>query len=452
MTPHSLVRLLGVGLLAIAATAFAACGDDDDDGDTTPTGGNSPAAGGSPSGGGNEGSVIVLGIWGDEELASFEAMVEGWGGEVDFTGTRDITALLTTRVEGGNPPDVAVPAEIGLFQEFARAGELTPLSECEGLDEYVRANYPESFIELGTVDGTLYGFFMKADTKATIFYDPQFFTENNLEPLTADSTFDDLIALSNSIRDAGTPPWSMGQEAGAGSGFPGSDTIQQIVLNEAGEEFYDNVVSGEASFADAEMQDAWEKFGQIALTDGYTAQGGAAGINATAFMDSSYLPFQDPPQAGMVHLGGFAAGFVSEQFPDAAPGEDYDFMPWPGGRVTGGANIAYAFNSDPATCSFMTHLAGADAQRIWVERGGFTSVNELVDLEAYPDEVARAQAEQLLEAETFRFDLDDAIGGALQQAEFQGITQFLTNPDGLEGILQNIEAARGQPAPTPAAE
>jgi len=427
------------GLLAatlVALSSLAACNGGNNDGDRTPS-----ADGTQPSGDGA--SVTVLGLWADEELESFQAMVEGWGGQMDFTGTRDITSILRTRVDGGNPPDVAIPAEIGLFQEFAREGLLTPLSECEGLEDTIRSNYPETFVELGTVDGTLYGFFMKADTKATIWYDPAFFKANGLQPLDERSTFDDLIALSDQIRQTGTPPWSMGQEAGGGSGFPGSDTIQQIILNQYGADVYDQLVSGQIPMTDDRVRDAWEKFGQLALTDGYTVQGGGPGIVATEFTDSSYAPFQEPAAAALVHLGGFTSGFISDQFPDAVPGTDYDFMPWPGGGVTGAANIAYAFNSDPATCSFLSHIAGADAQQVWVERGGFTSLNSQVSLDAYEDVVARRQARQLLDAETFRFDLDDAIGGSVQQAIFQGVLQYLTNPDSLDSILRNIEAARG---------
>ncbi|HXF50469.1 MAG TPA: ABC transporter substrate-binding protein [Dehalococcoidia bacterium] len=447
------VRRWSVWLLAssvaLAAVVGAACEEEEEAPEETPSPGASPQATTPP---GAAGTVDVVGIWGAEELTSFEAMVAPWeqetGGNMEFTGTRDITALLTTRVEGGNPPDVAVPAEIGLFQRFAREGQIVPLSECEGLEEYVRDNYPQAFIDLGTVDGVLYGFFMKADTKATIWYDPSFFEANGYTPLTADASFDDLIALSDQIlsdKEAGkhgAAPWSMGQFANGGTGFPGSDTIQQILLNEAGAEVYDGVIDGSVPFTDPAMKSAWEKFGQIALTEGYTVQGGAEGINATNFQDATFPPFEDPPTAAMTHLGGFADGFIKEQFPDAVPGEDYAFFPWPGGAVTGGANIAYAFNSDPTTCSFLMHIASAEAQQIWVERGGFTSVNEQVSLDAYPDEVARAKAQQLLEAEVFRFDLDDAIGGAVQQAFFQGVTEYLANPGSLDTILANIEAAR----------
>lgn len=429
--------------LAILLTLAVVSACDDDEEEEGPTG--SPTGGASPPG--EIGAVDLLGIWGgDPELPSFRAMVQPWeqqtGGTANFTGTRDITAILTTRVEGGDPPDIALPAEIGLFKQFAAEGRLTPLSDCPGLEEKIRDEYPQSFVDLGTVDGALYGFFMKADTKGTIWYNPALFQQNGYQPLDASSSFDDLITLSGAVVADGLPPWSMGMEAGAGSGFPGSDWIQQILINEAGEDVYDGIVDGSVPFTDPQMRDAWEKFGQIALTDGYTVQGSAEVINATNFQDSVFPPFQSPPQAGMVYMGAFASGFITEQFPAAQAGTDFDFFTFPGGNITGGANIVYAFNSDESTCSLLNYLAGAEAQQIWVERGGFTSVNQNVDISAYPDEIARKAAQQLLESGVFRFDLDDAIGGATQSAIFSGVTNYLADPASLDSILQQIEASR----------
>jgi ABC-type glycerol-3-phosphate transport system substrate-binding protein len=116
------------------------------------------------------------------------------GGSVQFTGTRDITSQLTLRVQGGNPPDIALPAETGLFQQFASQGRLAKLSDCPGLEEAVKADYPSTFQDLGTVNGTLYGFFMKVDSKATIWYNPKTFSDMNVEPLTDSSSFDDRSA------------------------------------------------------------------------------------------------------------------------------------------------------------------------------------------------------------------------------------------------------------------
>ena len=188
----SRVFVRACAVLVLIGAVFASCGGDgDDDAASTPT---APPV---------TGSVSVLGIWETQELASFQAMVDPWqtreSAVMEFTGTRDITGVLSSRVQGGDPPDVAMPAEIGLFHQFARDGRLTPLSACPGLDEYVRANYPPSFVGLGTVDGQLYGFFMKADSKATIFYNPKTLARLNEMPLTASASFNDLLAMTDRL-------------------------------------------------------------------------------------------------------------------------------------------------------------------------------------------------------------------------------------------------------------
>ena len=441
MNRRSFLRAAGAASVGAAGLALVGCGDDDDDdGAVTVVEDAEPAVA-------QIGSANVLGIWGGgDELARFEAMVAPWeaatGGEMDFTGTRDLTALLITRVEGGDPPDIAIPPELGNFRQFARDGQLVSLADL-GLENEIRANYPQGFIDLGTVDGTLYAFAMKADTKGTIFYNPKTFEANGWGPLTADSTFDDLLALTEQIAASGLTPWSIGVESGGASGWPGTDWIQELILGEpGGAALNDGLVDGSIPFTDPRVKAAWEKFGQIALTPGYVVQGGSDGINATGFIDASFPPFEDPPTAAMFYLGGFAAGFIADQFPDAVAGEDYDFFPFPGGGVAGGANLVYAFNDDPTTRSLMQHLASAEAQQIWVNLGGFNSVHAAIDFDRYPDPVSRRLAESLLQAKAFRFDLDDTIGPPLQNAFWAAVTEFLADPDSLDGLLEDIEAAR----------
>jgi alpha-glucoside transport system substrate-binding protein len=437
-------------LLVVGLAVFAACGDDDGE-EATPAA-ETPAGTpeGTPEGTPAEaaGSVDVLGIWGADELAGFEAMVAPWeqstGGNMNFTGTREIDSVLTARVEGGNPPDVALPASLGTFRAMAEAGELAPLSDCIPQEE-LAASYPQSLIDLGTVNGTLYGAFMKAGNKATIWYDPGAFEEQGYEVPT---TYDELIALSDQIVADGGTPWSIAEFANGGSGFPGSDFIQQFVLLESGPDVYDQWVAHEIPYNDPQIKAAWEKYGQIALTEGYVL-GGPSAIVSTTFSEGGFPLFEDPPGAYMHYLGSFNEGFIAEQFPDLVAGEDYAFFPFPSitpefaGGVTGDANILMIFNADPTTCSFVQHVLSADAQSIWVEQGGFTSFNTEVPLEAYPTEPARAAAEQLANPDTvFRFDADDAmppgVGGS-NGAVFQGVLSYIQGGN-LDNILTQIDA------------
>lgn len=441
---------LAVFLLLIVGTACG--GDDDEGGGATATPGD-----GSPAADLTGETVDALGIWGEEEIDDFDAMVAPWkadtGGEVDFVGTRDVNATLTTRVSGGDPPDVALPASLGVFKDLATQGELTPLSECPGLEEQVREDYSEAVADLGTVDDELYGVFMKAGNKGTIWYNVAFFADNDYQPLTAESTFQDLLDLTEQIaadKEAGEHdafPWSDAQEIGGGSGFPGSDWIQQLVLGESGPDVYDQWVAHEIPYNDPQIKEAWENFGKILLDDRYVL-GGVEQALATTFSEGSLPLFTEPPQAAMHYLGSFNSGFITDPtlgFPEGLePGTDFDFMPFPGGGVTGDANIMMLFNNDPATCSFASWMAGADAQEIWVKRGGFTSLNNKVDLASYPTDLDRRVAEQLTDPATvFRIDADDAMPsgvGGDNGAVFTGVLEYLGG-GGLDEILQGIEDA-----------
>jgi hypothetical protein len=56
-------------------------------------------------------------------------------------------------------------------------------------------------------------------------------------------------------------PWSM-MEAGEG-GFP-NRLIQQIILNELGEDVYDGLIDGSIPFTDERVRSAWEMFDRSA--------------------------------------------------------------------------------------------------------------------------------------------------------------------------------------------
>jgi alpha-glucoside transport system substrate-binding protein len=392
--------------------------------------------------------VEVLGVWGSEELDSFQAMVAPWeqqtGGKMSFTGTRDLTAILTTRIQANNPPDIAILPNPGLMAELAKAGNLIPLNTFLDMVK-INQEYAKGWVDLGTVNGNLYSIFMKASDKGTVWYSPKVFADNGWE---IPKTWDDMIALSDKIVAADTvpaAPWSIAVESGQASGWPATDWMAEILLRKYGGDVYDALVNHTIAWTDPKVKDMWEVFGKVALTPGYVP-GGATAILATNFQDGTYLPFQTPPKAAMDYLGDFTAGFISTQFPDLVPGEDYSFFPFPtitpdfSGGVTGGADLVAVFKDTPTVRSFVEYLASADAQTIWVKRGGFTSVNNKVSLSAYPDVLTRAAAEQLTGATLFRFGAGDSMPSAVQTAWWAGVLSYLQDPSQLDSILENIES------------
>ena len=392
------------------------------------------------------GTVNVISKWGGAELEAFLAVVAPWeeatGGKMLYEPIQDLTAVVFTRVQAGNPPDIiAGHPNPGVIQQLARAGALQRLDAFMDMDK-IRSDYSKGWIDLGTVDGVFYGLPFKASSKGTVWYNPNHFAAMGWEVPT---TWDEMIALSDQMVAAGESPWSVGTESGAASGWPASDWFQQIVLGQSGPVVYDQLVTHEIPWTHPAVKLAFEKIGEIVHTPGYVP-GGATAALATGFKDGAYLLYQDPPLANMYFLGSFTQGFVTAQFPDAVAGEDYSFFPFPTinpdypGAATGGGGLNVAFNDDPATQSLMKYLASAGAQQIWVSRGGFASPNSNVSLQAYPDEIASKAAEQLTTANFFRFDLDDLLGGGEQAAVWSALLDYIQSPADLDSILENLEA------------
>ena len=390
------------------------------------------------------GTVNVLGVWEADGLVSFQAMVAPWeeetGGAMAFSGTRDLTSVLKARVTAGNPPDVAILPNPGQMVELAREGKLVALDSFLDMDT-TNQQYAQGWIDLGTVDGNLYGIFIKAASKGTIWYSPKNFTANGWE---VPNTWVDLIALSDKIVSEGMNPWSVAVESAEASGWPATDWIGEILLHESGGDVYDQWVNHEIPWTDFRIKSAWEKFGQIVLTPDYVP-GGVTTALSTHYEDGSYLPFEEPPRAAMYYLGAFTQLTISKQFPELVAGEDYAFFPFPtidpqyAGAVTGGADVVVLFNDNPTTRSFVEYLASAEAQQIWVKRGGFTSVNNQVSLDTYTNPLARLAAEQLTGATVFRFDADDKMPTDVQKAFWKGILDYLQDPSQLVSILADIE-------------
>jgi hypothetical protein len=100
-------------------------------------------------------------------------------------------------------------------------------------------------------------------------------------------------------------------------------------------------------------------------------------------------------------------------------------------------------DTDPAE-RLLEFLATADAAEVWAKLGGFSSANKDVDLDVYPDDITRRAAEQLVEADTFRFDLSDVVPSAFGATKGAGLwgrlQDWLGNPDSVDKVQQQLEA------------
>jgi len=385
------------------------------------------------------GTVSVVGSWSGAEQDSFLAMVAPWeeetGATVEYTGSRDLQTQLTTGIASGNLPDVAGIPGPGLMKEWYDQGALQPLDFVD-FDAYSEAT-PAGFAELGQADDdTLIAVFTKAAVKGLIYYNTANWTA---EPPV---TWDDLVSEVEASVSGETQPWCVGLEAGASSGWPGTDWLEDIVLRQSGPEVYDAWVAGEQTWTSPEIREAWETFGEVLDA----SHGGPEYIVNTNFGRGANPMFEDPPGCLLHHQASFITDFFANEA--GATPEQFDFFPFPdindefGGAVTGAGDLVGMFNDTPQARSLIDYLLTPEAQQIWVERGGFISANSGVPLDVYPDETARKSAEILQEAETFRFDGSDQFPGAMNDAFFQAIVRFVGDQGQLDAILEELDAVQ----------
>ncbi len=429
---------------AVAAVlVLAACGNGDDPG---ASGGAGASGGGDASVEEGDGSIVVTSLWGGTEEAAFQAVLDAFteetGIEAEYEANRtDYATTLRTRIQGGNPPDVAIIPGIGTLRSLSRDGSLIPMSELGIAQADIEGNYAPGILDVGVVDDELYGIMVKLNSKAAIFYDPQRFEEMGV---TAPAeTWDDLVALTDSIREAGSNPWAVG--AGADSEWTLTDWFEITYLKMHGVEAYDTLFSPEGDWTDETVQATIDKlFGEL-LTD-ENIDGGAEGALATPFVEAVAKVFSTSPSAELYCCGGFVGGIATgdDVNPELAgqEGTAIDWFPFPTidgngeGLVTYGGDVMAALVADSDVAAFMEYLTTPEAGQVWAEGGTIISPIVEVDTSVYPTELIQKEAEQVTSAEAVRFDGSDLLPGtnlgALLQSALRG--------DDVASLLEEFQA------------
>lgn len=393
------------------------------------------------------GRVTVLAVWGGQELEVFQEMVqpfeEQFGIDVEYEGTRDINAVLTTRVQAGNPPDIAVLPGPGKMAEFARAGELVDLTPVLDMSR-VREEYAQGWLDMGTVDGQLVGVFAKVAIKGLVWYNPESLERRGIAiPQTAEQ----MTQISRSLVRQGETPWSIGLESGAASGWVGTDWLENIFLRMHGPDKYRAWYEGELQWTSPEVRSTWETWGEI-VADPDMVYGGKQYMLSTNFGQAAAPLFLDPPQAFFHMQASFLQGFITEQFPDLVSGEDFNFFGFPeidpqyADSLEAAGDLVGLFNDTPEARAFIRYLTTQQAQSFWTSGTGALSANRELSLVFYPDVLSKNAAAILQGAEIVVFDASDMMPGEMNNAFWSAVMSYVQNPGRLDSILRNLDQIR----------
>jgi alpha-glucoside transport system substrate-binding protein len=420
-------RLLYLLFALVFALVAASCGGGDDEG-----------------GGGTEegtGTVTVLSLWGGSEKEAFEKVLTGFTKKTNiktkYETARDFLPVIRTRLAAGNPPMVAIVPRPGIVADLARDGSLITFGDL-GLDaDAINENYAKAWTDLTTIDGDTYGIVAKANSKSTVWYKPQ-----SLEALGAQppETWDQLLALTQKYKQDGKTPWAVG----AGDGWPLTDWFESIYLYKFGPEKYEQLFNGDLEFTDASVKASLAEM--VKIINGQNVPGGIEAALGTAFVDSIGQVFGTNPKAELYYEGGFVGGIATgEVNPNLKPGTDIDFFPFPkfsdaiGQPLLGAGDVAVAFENNEDVKALMEYLASPEAGTIWVSTGAIVSPNKGVDLSAYPNELVKKEADQVRNAEVFRFDGSDLLPGALG-TEWPTVLQgVIKNPGNVDQLLDDFQ-------------
>ncbi|MFE2412948.1 ABC transporter substrate-binding protein [Kitasatospora sp. NPDC059408] len=398
--------------------------------------------------GGRSGPVVhVLGTWTGSERDSFLAMVAPFeqrtGIKVDYQGSRDSDTVLADRVGNGTPPDLAVLSSPGKLVQYARAGRLAPLDGALDLPG-MAAQYGESWVRLGAVDGKQYAVFVKATVKSLIWYSPKALATHGWTP---PGSWDQLNTLDRQIAGSGVPPWCVGLESSSASGWPGTDWLEDIVLAQSGPDVYDQWASGALAWNSPAIKRAWQTWGDVVAAKGMV-RGDARGMLLTGFAGSGGSLFGPQPGCYFEHAASFITDYYRQDDPRLKAGEDYDFARFPAidegfkGTEEVAGDLLGMFHATPAAQQLAAYLTTPEAQRIWVARGGALSPNRQVPATVYPDALSRRLGQLLVDARAVRFDASDLMPDAMQSAFYRAVLAYANDPSQLDALLADLDRVR----------
>lgn len=439
-----------LGIAGVAALALTGCvGDAPTDPSAAP-GASGPAAAEGCEAFADYGTFdgAQVDVYGTILDAEADRLNESWvefedctGIDIVYEGSSEFEAQINVRVQGGNPPDLAIFPQPGLLASVVGTGSVLPAPEA------VAANATEYWNEtwqgFGTVDGTLYAAPLMASVKGMVWYSPTVFEENGWEIPT---TLDELDELTATIAETDVTPWCVGFGSGEATGWPGTDWLEDYVLRLHGPDVYEQWVAHEIAFDDPRIVEALDRVGDVIKNPDYV-NGGIGDVSTIATTDfgEAGLPVLDG-ECAMHHQATFYEGFWSDDnsVEVAEDGQVWAFL-LPGTEagaadVTGGGEFVGAFSDAEEVVAVQTFLSSPEWANSRVSLGGVLSANSGLDPANASSDLLRAGYDILQDPETtFRFDGSDSMPGAVGSGTlWTGMVDWISGAE-TQAVLTQVE-------------
>ena len=361
----------------------------------------------------------------------------------------DIVGALVSASEA----DLVLLPQPGSVRDLLSDGSLmdlsTSLDSSELMDAY--GQYLMDLVRVGP-DGTwpsstgpIGAVWMKVDSKSVIWHSnhPTHRSMFDEPP----RTWDDLMTLSEDLVVAGETPWCTGVANPAVSGWPATDTVENLVLKTQGPEFYDRWVGHEIPFDHPAVVSAVRRMTNLVYTEGFVTPGPSIAASRPWWEAALSLILDPAPACWMVHLHSFMPALDE----DLVPGETIDLFDFPvvdpdfeTASVGGGVMLAQV-KDRPEVRAVLESVVSEDFGTNLAIQGSWIMPHRRFDLDNYPNPIDRRIAASIrasLEDGTLRFDGSDMMPSPdiALEAFPNGMVEILRDgPETIEAVLAEIE-------------
>lgn len=380
--------------------------------------------------------------WRQEDKAAYEQFIDTFeaanpGITVKFETfeAANYNTILSTALAGGTGPDVMMVRAYGGLENVAAAGYLEPLSfeTVPALADFAPAALAAESVR---ADGVVYAVPFASQTQLVI-YNKAIFDANGLEE---PKSWDELVALSQKLKDAGVFPFANG----TATAWQNETVTFGLGSSLMGKDFYNGLMSGETDFTDERFTGALAAVADVAakyFPDGFigldypSAQQLFASGMAGMFIGGSYELANFKGQNPDIELGVFAA-----------PGKSAEDEKLVGLYFDGGYAANAAGANKEASIKFLNYLASKEFGQAFADTlsnistvPGVSFNNPLL---AEVNELNQHSIPYLMLAH-FRFG--EPSGSVLIQGEMQKLFAGETTPEAIGEALTTGLAAWYEP-------
>lgn len=302
-----------------------------------------------PGGSDAEPRVTILGPWTDGQEQRFKDVLDGFGIPYTYQGTAATREVLLAEVQAGNPPDIAILPGVGELVEYAADKRLRSLKGLYESEEYGNPWQPGAKDIADDLWVPL-----KADLKSIVWYRKGEAPQPRPAPLGA---------------------WCMGMADDGSSGWPGSDWIEDLILQRAGPVLYARWATGDLDWTADPVAEAWTTWAGLLAQDPEAAERALLADHRGPYGGHGLL---FGGGCALEHQGSFARAFYGDDGEKAAFTDSSRLLP--GGPYTVkahevSADFAALFGRGSAARELIRHLASREGQEDWGRKGGVFSPN-----------------------------------------------------------------------------